>query len=96
MVGRDTLDDRQSQPGAPGGPAQCLINAEESFEYALLVFGFDAPTLVGHDDFHEIVRRSCADRHWATGWRVGHCIVDQVGQGGHQQRRITDEEQSSR
>ena len=50
MVGRDTLDDRQSQPGAPGGPAQCLINAKESFEYALLVFGFDAPTLVGHDD----------------------------------------------
>jgi hypothetical protein len=43
MVDRDSLDDRQPQTGAPGGPAQRPINTDESLEHALLIVGSDAP-----------------------------------------------------
>ena len=61
VIDCNTLDDRQSQSGPTGGTAESLINTEETFEYLVLVFGFNPPALIRNRDLYETVRQPCAD-----------------------------------
>src|SRR4051812_19873524 len=56
VVGQHVLDDRQAQPGAPGGPGAGRVDPEEPLEDPLLVLGGDADAAVGDRDLHPPAR----------------------------------------
>jgi hypothetical protein len=76
-------------PGAAGGAGAGLVDAEEAFEDALLVFGVslvfgvDAQAAVGDGNFDVAGVEPAADRDRRAGWGLGDRIVQQVGQRGH-------------
>jgi len=53
VVGGDVFDDRQPQPGAPGGAAARLVDAEEPLEHLFLMLEGDAQAAVGDGDLRK-------------------------------------------
>ncbi len=89
MVGRHVLDDGQSEAGAAGLPGPRLVGPVEALEDALLGVRGDADAPVGHRDLGVGVGAASAHRHGTARVRVGHGVVQQVGQCGDQQGVVT-------
>src|SRR3979411_88700 len=93
VVGGNVLAYCQPQPGAAGRSTPRLIDAEEPLEDAFLMLGRNAQAAVSDGDLHQAVHQPSTDGHRTTRRRVRHRIAKQVGQRGHQERRITIDQQ---
>src|SRR5690606_5040057 len=65
------------------------VDAEEALEDALLVLRSDADAAVGDGDLHPAAAAPARHRHGRVGGRVGDGVLDEVGQGGDEQRQVT-------
>src|SRR3954469_4375111 len=74
VIGRDVLDDGQSQSGAAGGPRPRRVDAEESLEHPLLIVAGDADASIGHRDLDVVAASAATDRDGRTLGRVCNCV----------------------
>ena len=82
------LNNGKPQSGTAGGAGTGFVDAEESFEDALLVFRSDADAAVSDADVHVAAHAALANADGGVGGRIVDGVAQQVGHGGDQERFV--------
>ena len=79
------LNNGKPQPSTAGGAGTGFVDAEESFEDALLVFRSDADATVSDADVHIAAHAALADADGGVRGGIIDGVAQQVGHGGDQE-----------